>query len=663
MKLKYLFLAFVASAAFVTACDDDVDISSLDDFKVDQSYIGFGLSGGTITSNVTASNSWSFDTASIPEWLTVSPTSGSAGASTISFTVPANEDPAPRTLELKVTVGGETQIFTVYQEGAGDAPLSTISEVLNGSDGTTYRVSGTVSAISNTEYGNLYLEDGSGNQIYVYGLYNSKGQYPKDAEGKWDGFGIAEGDVLVVQGPRSTYNTTIELVNASLISVTKSLIKVTSDPVEIPIEGGSADITVESSGDGIEVVIPDDAKSWLSVTGINTATGTVTLTATENTGGNRVATLTFKTSSGGTEYSAFQEVSQVGHILEVSIADFNAAAVGPAIYRVSGVVSSVDNASRGRFHIKDWSGETYVYNFSGFADSGIGLNDIVTLTGKRDQYGETIELTSASAEKVTKVTPVSIADFLTKEDSEDVYYLVSGEITKIDNATYGNLHLKDGDSELYVYGCYPGYGATGDNRKDFLAKAGIAVGDSLKIIGYKTTYRTTVELSGGIYVSHVKGVGPATMIDETFATSQGSFTINDIALPEGGTYVWKHDDRSYMKASAYINKTNKAAQSRLESPVLNLTGRTKATLSFQHTGKYFGTQADEIKVQYTIDGTTWNDAVISAYPSGNNWNFVDATVDLSAAAGNSSVKFGFLYTSTTNAAPTWEIKNVKFVVE
>lgn len=504
MKLKYIFLSILAATAFATACDDDVDISSLGNFKVSQSYIGFELSGGSITSDVTASDSWSFDAASIPSWLSVSPVSGSAGNQTITFRAEANEDPSPRSLELKVSVGSNTQIFTVYQEGAGEAPASTIPEVLNGSDGTTYKVTGIVSTVSSTTYGNVYIEDADGNSLYIYGLVNSQGQYPKDASGGWEGFGIDVGDEITVQGPRSTYGSTVELVDASLLSVSKSLIKVTSDPIEFQIEGGSAEITVESKGDGIEVNIPEDAKSWLSVSGINTATGVVTIHALPNEKGDRATTLTFLTTSAGVEYTAQQEVTQKGAILEVSIADFNAAEVSATVYRLTGVVTSIANESRGRFYIKDWSGETYVYNMSGFADSGVKVHDIVTLTGNRGQYGTTIEVVSPALENVVSVTEVSIADFLTKDDSRDVYYAVTGTVSSIVNDTYGNLYISDGTNELYVYGCYPGYGAVGDNRKNFLATAGIEVGDQLTMIGYKTTYGETVELAGGIYFSHEK---------------------------------------------------------------------------------------------------------------------------------------------------------------
>ena len=46
---------------------------------------------------------------------------------------------------------------------------------------------------------------------------------------------------------------------------------------------------------------------------------------------------------------------------------------------------------------------------------------------------------------------------------------------------------------------------------------------------------------------------------ETFAESQGDFTIDDVTLPSEVTYVWKYttyNGGNYMKASAFVNKTN-----------------------------------------------------------------------------------------------------------
>ena len=67
---------------------------------------------------------------------------------------------------------------------------------------------------------------------------------------------------------------------------------------------------------------------------------------------------------------------------------------------------------------------------------------------------------------------------------------------------FGNLYLKDGDSQIFVYGCYPGYGATGDFRKGLIAAKGIKVGDKLTVIATKGTRNGAAQLANGIYFSH-----------------------------------------------------------------------------------------------------------------------------------------------------------------
>ena len=252
--------------------------------------------------------------------------------------------------------------------------------------------------------------------------------------------------------------------------------------------------------------ITEGAKDWLAITSVaGGAAPAVVFHANANQGGDRNTTVTFRTTDGKKEYTSELTIYQKGAIIECSIADFNAAAVGDTQYRITGVVSKIANASRGRFYVKDWSGETYVYNLNGFEELGVKEGDIVTVVGKRDQYNETIEMTSGTIENVIPVTPVSIAEFLAKEDSKNVYYMVTGVIDEVANTTYGNLYMVDGEgNRLYVYGCYPGYGATGDNRKGFLDAANIEVGDKLTMIGYKDTYNGTIELCGGIYFSHEK---------------------------------------------------------------------------------------------------------------------------------------------------------------
>jgi hypothetical protein len=128
---------------------------------------------------------------------------------------------------------------------------------------------------------------------------------------------------------------------------------------------------------------------------------------------------------------------------------------------------------------------------------------VVTVVGKRGAYRENPQMVSGNVEGHTEVTPVSLEEFLAKEDAADVYYMITGTIDEIANPTYGNLYLTNGTTRVYVYGCYPGWGATGDNRKFWLETAGIVVGDQLSVIGVRGTHNGTPQLANGIYFSHV----------------------------------------------------------------------------------------------------------------------------------------------------------------
>ena len=146
---------------------------------------------------------------------------------------------------------------------------------------------------------------------------------------------------------------------------------------------------------------------------------------------------------------------------------------------------------------------------------------------------------------------------------------------------------------------------------------------------------------------------------ETFKDDQGSFVIEDVNL-SGLTYVWKHDNYGYMKASAYAG-SNKAAESWLISPTIDMTNIEKSTLTFEQCiNKYFGNVEEEATLWVKEDGGEWNQITLTypTLPEDGNWSdFETQTVDLTSYAGK-KIKIGFKYTSTEAAAGTWEVRNV-----
>lgn len=95
---------------------------------------------------------------------------------------------------------------------------ATCAEILAGTDGTVYRVTGKCVEIANTVYGNWYLEDATG-KIYIYGTLDKEGNSGKN--NSIDAWGIEVGDELTVEGERTTYKETVELKNVKVIEIKK----------------------------------------------------------------------------------------------------------------------------------------------------------------------------------------------------------------------------------------------------------------------------------------------------------------------------------------------------------------------------------------------------------------------------------------------------------
>ncbi|MBE6315214.1 MAG: DNA-binding protein [Bacteroidales bacterium] len=503
MKLKY-FISFFALVALLAGCSDDDAMTLFDEIQVSSSYVSIDVAGGSNTITLNAKEAWTFDAEELPEWLTVSPMNGGAGETQVTFTAPAAPD--GRTAVLHVKCADKSQTINVIQ-GLAVVSEATCAEVIAGPESKTYRVTGTVKSIVNTTYGNWYLEDETG-EVYIYGTLDAKGNTKNFLS-----LGLEVGDIVTVEGPKTVYNGTVELVDVTVINIQKSLVKVEGyDPEDatIPVEGGNVAVNLScKTNNGISVEIPEEAKSWLGIVSIaGGAEPVVTFHANANAGGDRSATVVFKTTDDkGKEYTAQATIYQKGAIVAASVAEFLEAPVGDTQYRITGVITSVANATYGNVYVRDWSGETYVYGIGAKGDfeaAGLKVGDVVTLVGKRGEYKGTAQMTGAVLEDYKVVTPVTIDEFLDKDDDPNTYYMLTGEIIEIANPTYGNLYLEDETNQVYVYGCYPGWGATGDNRKNWLETAGITVGDKLSVIGVKSTYNGTPQLANGIYFSHEK---------------------------------------------------------------------------------------------------------------------------------------------------------------
>ena len=133
-----------------------------------------------------------------------------------------------------------------------------VSEFLEiGVSSTNYEVTGIVSEIANTTYGNLYLTDAndSTKKVYVYGTLTPAGEAQK-----FSTLNIEVGDTLTVIGHLELYGKTLEINQAVFVSVTKKTeFTVTlANPVENATVEGLPTTTV-TKGTKVEFTVTPNA--------------------------------------------------------------------------------------------------------------------------------------------------------------------------------------------------------------------------------------------------------------------------------------------------------------------------------------------------------------------------------------------------------------------
>lgn len=503
MKLRHIFTALAAAALTLVGCQEELKV--LDEVQVSQSLVAIPVEGGSVEVTVNANDAWAI--AGAPEWLTVSPASGEAGETVVTFSAEATD--ATRDGVFYINVGEVQQVMNVLQMAEKvETPLSTCAEVNNGVDGKVYRVKGTCTSIANTQYGNWYLQDETGT-VYVYGtLYNGATQ-------QFTKLGLEVGDIVTVEGPRKNYNGTIELVDVTVLEIEKSLLKlekIISTP--LPLDGGVATALLTVKAGDFSVEIPEDA-AWLTA-GEPTKVGDLTcveLTAAPNEGGARTATVTFKTSVDGKDYIAPAEIAQEGAIKAVTVADFLAAEEGTALYELTGIVKNLANTTYGNFDLVDATGSVYVYGLTGngaigsndksFASLGINEGDVITIIGTRTSYKETPQVggTAYLKEHVVAASVATIAEFLAQP--KGTWCKLTGTLANLKSDVYGNFDLVDETASVYVYGLTTSFVAKND--KSF-ANLGLKEGDVVTLVGKRDSYNDQDQVGGpAYYISHVAG--------------------------------------------------------------------------------------------------------------------------------------------------------------
>lgn len=559
MKLKYIF-GVVVSALILMGCSEDQTLGSLGSISLDKTYVSIPEGGGDVTVRITASQDWQLAKVftvrekdadgnninvdyPLPTWLTASQVAGNAG--TTELTLHADATSGGREAELQIVVGDHKQ-FLMVRQGSMEASSATCAEVIAGPDGKTYRIKGVCTSIANTTYGNWYLDDGTGT-VYIYGTLDKDG-----ATKNFLSLGIEVGDIVEVEGPKTTYNGTVELVDVTVLSIEKSLIKVISEGAKIAKEGGPLEVKVAYKGSGAYCSIPDEFKDWISYEDTQFVPGVATIFETnpadtaimkfniaENTGGSREATINFKSANQSSESNATYSFKQEGisnppvgtgtlddpYNVPAAIAACEAGAT--EVY-VTGVVCtapttintkygsatyyiSVDGNETDRLQI--YSGK-YIANTDFTSTDQIKVGDVVVVYGNLKMYNGNPEMdmnnyiyslngktTEGVSEKGMGVdNPFTVAEVIayTKalgvdvKSSVDVY--VKGKISSVKHfysQEYGtcNYNISDDGTETNQFTVYGSYYF--GNKPWTEGGYQIAVGDEVIVCGKVIDYKGT----------------------------------------------------------------------------------------------------------------------------------------------------------------------------
>lgn len=278
----------------------------------------------------------------------------------------------------------------------------------------------------------------------------------------------------------------------------------------------------------------------------------------------------------------------------------------------------------------------------------------------------------------TQASPYNIARALEIINSgtytEDKVY-ISGTISKVDEVdpSYGNAtyNVSDNGSDNSSLKVFRGYYLGGEK---FTSADQIKVGDKVVVYGALTNFMgNTPEVTQGNYIVTLNGSGSAggdnppagsaiySGLKPDDANALDGWTIDNVTLPEGGTYVWswkEYNSKYYLNASGYIAGASQNAEAYAWTTI-DLAGYKTASMTFEHAAKFQTTLTQLCGVVVRESGTTaWTTLTVPTWPAAGSWTFQSAgNINLDAYAGK-KVDLGFIYKSNTTGADTWEIKNL-----
>ena len=346
-------------------------------FTINQDLQGYTADGDEIEFEVIRHNGFNAEVTATTdvEWIsivhngdmiyaTAEPNEGAARSATITFSAEGYKS-------VEVTVNQEAGENA--GEDDGDDTI-TVADFLDKADTSTeYTLTGKITNVANTTYGNFDLTDATGT-VYVYGLLTPTGA----SQQQWAAAGLKQGDIITIKGKYNVYNNSPQIKNA--VYVSHKGINVDNSTLQFAAEGGSLNVTATlvNATDAISASVDN---SHFTVALKSGTTYTITAPANETTE-NIYGNLTFTAGELSVVVAIAQEAKAVAGEVAGGRDDFNTVAA--------------NNGYAKRTSTNGWVGENCAVMQGGTSDSNptfkfIGSTNATrafTMNGKTSAKGK-----------------------------------------------------------------------------------------------------------------------------------------------------------------------------------------------------------------------------------------------------------------------------------
>ena len=461
-----------------------------------------------------------------------------------------------------------------------------------------YYIEGVVTSITDTYYGNIYIEDETGS-LYIYGVYIEGTKY-----GSYSGEKFVVGDTVALKGVLGYYNSA-QMKNADLVSYASNV----SIEKAIELAGTTHNVYTEEKytieGQVTEIksskygnIYISDGTNSIYVYGIyvnNDSYGDYT--------GKKFAvgdTVTLRGILGC--YNSAQQMKnadliswqpapeQVTVEKAIELAGTTQNAYTTEKYIVTGKVTQIKDSTFGNIYIEDETGSLYVYgvNINGlkygdYTGEKFAVGDTVTLCGVLGYYyspqmksADLISWEKAEEEVVNEEK--TIAEFVASNDTNTTYSL-QGVVTAINAVdAAGSFVLTDSTGSIFCY-----------------TSLNVKLGDEIKINGNLTYNYSFPQLGNPVIVGDVISSG------------------NDVSAASGTSTKITAES----VATNVSNMTNGELISEYAGKYLEITGYVL------QSDKYYGLAATASDTSYVVN------------------LYLNSSIDLSAAVGQKVVLYGF----------------------